>query len=80
MRAANTWYGFAVPAATPQPIVERLNASINKVLADPEISQRIRRAGAQPVGRTSTEEFSRMLAAETERWGTVIRQAGISLN
>jgi tripartite-type tricarboxylate transporter receptor subunit TctC len=80
MKAANTWYGFAVPAATPRPLVERLNASINKVLADPDIADRIRKAGAEPVGGTSTEEFSRMLAAETERWGTVIRQAGISLN
>jgi tripartite-type tricarboxylate transporter receptor subunit TctC len=80
MKAANTWYGFAVPVATPRPIVERLNAAINQVLADPGIAERIRKAGAEPVGRTSTDEFSRMLAAETERWRTVIKQAGISLN
>ena len=70
------WFALLAPRGTPQPILDRLNAQVNKALASPELRERLQRAGADPAGG-SIEEFRLRMAAETERWGKVIRFAGI---
>lgn len=75
----SSWFGFFAPAGTPREIVARLNREIVATLKRDAISQKLTAQGADIVG-SSAEEFSRYVAAETEKWGKVIRQAGIKAN
>jgi tripartite-type tricarboxylate transporter receptor subunit TctC len=71
----NGWFGFYVPAGTPKPIVDRLNAVIVKALNAPDVRERILALGFEPTG-TSPEEFARIMAADAARWGPIIRASG----
>ncbi|HEV2008915.1 MAG TPA: tripartite tricarboxylate transporter substrate binding protein, partial [Burkholderiales bacterium] len=71
-----TWYGMFAPARTPVNIVAKLNAQVVKILAEPEMAQRLASQGAEP--RSSTPaELATFMRDETERWKKVIRSAGI---
>jgi tripartite-type tricarboxylate transporter receptor subunit TctC len=70
------WYGVVAPAGTPRPIVERLNAEINKALTDPEVQRRMAPEGADAAPGTP-EEFGRFIRAEIDRWGGLIRRTGM---
>ena len=72
------WFGVVAPAATPRPIVERLNAEIRAALQDPEIRERALAAGTEPFTSTP-EEFSAMIREETKKWAEVIKAGGIKL-
>jgi len=74
----NNWYGFFVPAKTPRPIIDRLNAEINKILKMPDIISLHNAGGVVPLG-TTPEAFATFIAAETDKWAKVIRDAGIKL-
>ncbi len=69
------WGGIGVPRNTPIEIVEKLNGEINAALADRKIRARFAELGATPMMLTSAE-FSRFMAAETEKWGKVIKLSG----
>jgi tripartite-type tricarboxylate transporter receptor subunit TctC len=69
--------GVLVPATTPAQIIERLNREIVRIVADPEIGQRLAAIGFQAVGSTPTE-FGARIKAEIAKWATVIRNAGIA--
>jgi tripartite-type tricarboxylate transporter receptor subunit TctC len=73
---ATLWTGLVAPAATPAPIVQKLNAAINEGVKAPEVQQAFQRLGlyATPV---SPEEFNAFMIAETHRWAEIVRQAGI---
>ena len=72
-----TWYGLLAPARTPREIVMRINADLNKILAQPEFAQRILFQGVEAA--TSTPEgLGEMIRAEEERWRKVIKSAGIT--
>jgi tripartite-type tricarboxylate transporter receptor subunit TctC len=73
---ANGWYGVGVPKATPTEIVDRLNREINAALADPQMRRRLDELGCA-VFAGSPAEFGKFIAAETVKWGKVIRAAGI---
>ena len=73
---ANGWYGVGVPKATPTEIVDRLNREINAALADPQMRRRLDELGCE-VFAGSPAEFGKFIAAETAKWGKVIRAAGI---
>jgi tripartite-type tricarboxylate transporter receptor subunit TctC len=64
---APLWYGLSVPAATPKDVVERLNLTVNQVLADPDFISRARAIGMEPRGGTS-DEFAKYVQAEAARW------------
>jgi tripartite-type tricarboxylate transporter receptor subunit TctC len=66
-----------VPTGTPRPIVDKLNAAIVKVLADPEIQQRMRKGGAIAVSSKSPEDFKAYMDAETAKWTKVITDSGL---
>ncbi len=74
----NNWYGFFLPAKTPRPIVDRLNAEINRILKMPDIITLHNAGGIVPLG-TSPEDFSKFIGAETQKWAKVIKEAGIKL-
>ena len=73
---AVNWYGLLAPAGTPRPIIERLHAECVKLMAAPEIRERLRALGGEPDAR-APEQFAEFLRAEYARWGKVIREAGI---
>lgn len=71
----DTWYGVLAPAATPAPIINRLNAAFVKMLNDPATRKMLASRGTDP--QTSTpDEFARFIKSETERWGKVVRASG----
>ena len=70
------WFGLLAPAATPKPIVERLSADANRVLADPDVHSRMIALGADPRGNTP-EEFARFIRDDQAKWAKLIRDAGI---
>ncbi|MFD4836974.1 Bug family tripartite tricarboxylate transporter substrate binding protein [Achromobacter sp. NPDC058515] len=76
--AGGTWLGLFVSAKTPPDRVQRLNAELNKVLADPGVRDALIKQGGNPVGGTS-QEFDSFVRKETERWREVIQAAGIQV-
>jgi tripartite-type tricarboxylate transporter receptor subunit TctC len=73
---ASYWAGIGAPKNTPPEIVERLNREINAGVADPKIKERLGALGGIPMPMTP-DEFGTFIADETEKWGKVIRAAGI---
>jgi len=73
---ANGWAGFGAPRDTPAEIVAKLNQEINAVLADSTIIARLADLGSTPAAG-SPADFGRLIAEETEKWGKVIKFAGI---
>jgi tripartite-type tricarboxylate transporter receptor subunit TctC len=72
------WLGVVAPGDTPAAIIATLNQAINAGLADPKIKQTITDWG-EVVFASSPAEFGKFLAAENEKWGKLIRAAGIKL-
>jgi tripartite-type tricarboxylate transporter receptor subunit TctC len=73
---ASQWYGIGAPKATPADIIEKLNREINAGIADPGMKARFAAIGGEPLPG-SPAVFARLIAEETEKWGQVIRAAGI---
>jgi tripartite-type tricarboxylate transporter receptor subunit TctC len=72
------WFGLMAPAGTARTVVDWLNGETRKAFETPEVRERLMRQGLQlPVG--SPEEFAALIAAESKRWGEVIRTGGIKL-
>ena len=71
-----TWYGILAPAGTPRPIVARLNAEIVRIMHVPEMKDRLASMATDPVTSTP-EEFAAYIKEEIEKWGGVVRQAGL---
>jgi tripartite-type tricarboxylate transporter receptor subunit TctC len=75
---ANYWSGIVAPKNTPAQLVNELNRAINSALADPQIIARLRDIGATAIpGRPA--DFGKFIADETDKWGKVIRAAGIKV-
>ncbi len=73
---ASVWYGIAAPKGTPSDIVDKLNGAVNAALADPTVQKRLAELGGEPMPM-KPGEFGKLVASETEKWGKVIRAAGI---
>jgi len=71
---ASGWYGFFAPAATPKPIVSRLNAEAVKALRMPEVVRTLSSQGAEPVGG-SLEEFGAFVKSEIAKWANLVKVA-----
>ena len=70
------WFGVIAPAGTPVAVVERLNSEFRKVLAAPEVRDRLlNEGGMEPVGG-SAAQFARLIAAEREHWGKLVKETG----
>jgi tripartite-type tricarboxylate transporter receptor subunit TctC len=75
---ASGWYGIGAPKATPPAIVDALNAAINDCLFAPDMRARVANLGGR-VLLLKPAEFANLIAEETEKWGNVIRTAGIKV-
>jgi tripartite-type tricarboxylate transporter receptor subunit TctC len=69
---ASLWVGFMVPAATPQPVVDKLNAEIAKILSRPDIKEAWEKQGATPVVMLPAE-FKKFMDAEVVKWAGIIQ-------
>jgi tripartite-type tricarboxylate transporter receptor subunit TctC len=69
-------YGIGAPRNTPAEIVDKLNKEVNAALADPKMRARLADLGGTPLPG-SPAEFGQLIADETEKWGKVIKFAGI---
>jgi tripartite-type tricarboxylate transporter receptor subunit TctC len=75
---AVAWYGIVAPPQTPKHIVEKINADVNEALRQPELQDRLKKLSAQAFGG-SVERTAGYLQEEVERWGGVIKAAGVTL-
>jgi tripartite-type tricarboxylate transporter receptor subunit TctC len=73
---AGTWYGLLVPAGTPKDVISRLHAESVKLLALPDVKQRLDATGFEPIG-TTPERFAAYIRSEIEKWTKVVRSAGV---
>jgi tripartite-type tricarboxylate transporter receptor subunit TctC len=73
------WFGILAPAATPSPIVQRLNAEITAVLRSPEVRERFATAGLEPLPSTP-EDMAALMKVEAVKWGRVIKESGASVD
>ena len=71
------WYGIYVPSATPKDVVARINSEINKSLSAPDVQERIEKLGSLPGPQKTPDEIQAMMKSDFERWGKVVRAAGI---
>jgi tripartite-type tricarboxylate transporter receptor subunit TctC len=77
--AAPTWSGVIAPAGVPRPIIERLNAAINRAIASQIFRDRFASIGDEPAGG-SPEDFAEVIRSDSAKWGDVIRRAGARLD
>lgn len=73
------WFGVVAPASTPTPIVTTLHAAINAALDDDAVKASIRKLGVEPVAE-SREAFDAYIRSETQKWGDLVKTAGIKLD
>jgi tripartite-type tricarboxylate transporter receptor subunit TctC len=70
------WYGMVAPKGTPEDVIASLNRIATEAMADPAVKEKLASQGATLVG-DSPEHFRAFIAAEIEKWGAVIREAGV---
>jgi tripartite-type tricarboxylate transporter receptor subunit TctC len=73
------WLGVFVPAGTPAPIIERLNAEINKALAEPSIRANLLQAAQEPIGGTAAA-FARLFREDDEKYARLAKELDIKAN
>ena len=73
-----TWAGLYAPAGTPAPIIERLNAELNRMVQSPDVQERFQSGGLVPVGGTPAA-LGDYLKSEIARWTKVVKDAGIRI-
>jgi tripartite-type tricarboxylate transporter receptor subunit TctC len=74
-----TWYGLMAPARTPPELVARANASLNKALQHPESAAYFKTQGVDAAGGTAAD-FGAFIRAESVKWGTLAKAAGVKLD
>jgi tripartite-type tricarboxylate transporter receptor subunit TctC len=76
---ATAWFGIGMPKGAPKEAIDRVNAEINRALADPRMRARLAELGGVPmVG--SPEDFGKTIAAETEKWAKVVATSGATVD
>ncbi|MBY0335324.1 MAG: tripartite tricarboxylate transporter substrate binding protein [Acetobacteraceae bacterium] len=73
-----SWFAVFAPGATPQPVIQRLNAGFRRIMARPEVRRRMIEMGAEPADDTP-EALGALARSELERWTRVIREARITV-
>ena len=75
----NSWVGLMAPAGTPRHIVARLNQEVSKLMSRPDVRAALEKNGAEPA-TIGPAEFGRFLAAESSKWGAVVKKANIKVD
>jgi tripartite-type tricarboxylate transporter receptor subunit TctC len=70
------WYGIVAPANTPREVITKLHGEIVNILKSPEVRDKLAADGAEPVGSTP-EQFAAFIQSEIDKWGKVVKSAGI---
>ncbi len=73
------WQGVVVPAGTPAPVIDKLNAEIRRALQSPEMTRQLKAQGAQALGSTP-QEYAAYIKSEIARWGEVVKAANVKLD
>jgi tripartite-type tricarboxylate transporter receptor subunit TctC len=74
----NVWFGMQVPAATPRPVVDKLNRDIVTLLKEPDVVKRFRDQGVEVVASTP-EQFSKLVQSEVVKWTQLVQDANIRI-
>jgi tripartite-type tricarboxylate transporter receptor subunit TctC len=74
------WHGIFAPKGTPQPILDKLRADFNAVLAMPQVKERLVKSGAGEPYVTTPQQFAELLRADYERYGKVIKELGFKVD
>src|SRR3954447_9554710 len=77
--AAPTWSGVIGPAGIPRPVVDKLNAAINRAVQSPTFKERFASIGDEPAGGTP-EDFAETIAKDSAKWKEVVQRAGVRLD
>ena len=77
--AAESWFVLMAPAATPAAIVSRVSAEVDRILKKPEVIERFKGLGAEPVGGTP-DQLAQFIAAETRKWQQVVKASGAKVD
>ena len=77
--AAESWFVLVAPAGTPAAIINRMSAEVDRILKKPEIIERFKSLGADPVGGTP-EQLGQFIAAETKKWQQVVKDSGAKVD
>lgn len=72
---ATAWFGIGMPKGTPREFIDKINAEVNRALADPKMRERLAELGGKPIAGTP-EDFGRVIAAETAKWEKVVNASG----
>lgn len=75
-----TWNAILAPAGTPKPIVDTLNAAINKSLADPKVSGALEKAGINPTPGSTPQSTAAFIKAEIDKWAPIIKASGAQVD
>jgi tripartite-type tricarboxylate transporter receptor subunit TctC len=75
----SVWLGLVAPRGTPKPIIDKLNAEVARILADPGLREKAERTGNYPVSSTP-EEFAAFIHNEADRWSRVIADLHLRLD
>lgn len=76
---ATAWFGVGMPKGTPREAIEKMNAAVNKALADPKLRARLAELGGSPIPGTP-EDFGKTIVAETEKWAKVVAASGATVD
>ncbi|HEX4233950.1 MAG TPA: tripartite tricarboxylate transporter substrate binding protein [Caldimonas sp.] len=72
---ATAWFGIGMPKGTPKEIIDKVNAEVNRALADPKMRARLAELGGKPIPG-SADDFGKVIAAETAKWEKVVISSG----
>jgi tripartite-type tricarboxylate transporter receptor subunit TctC len=72
---ATAWFGIGMPKGTPKEIIEKVNAEVNRALADPKMRDRLAELGGAPIPGTP-EDFGKVIQSETDKWAKVVNSSG----
>jgi len=75
-----TWNALLAPASTPKPIIDKLNAAINKALADPAVSSALEKAGIDPTPGSTPDTTAEFVKAELAKWAPIIKASGAQID
>lgn len=76
---ATAWFGVGMPKGTPREAIDKMNAAVNKALADPKLRARLAELGGSPIPG-SPEDFGKTIVAETEKWAKVVAASGATVD
>jgi tripartite-type tricarboxylate transporter receptor subunit TctC len=72
---ATAWFGIGMPKGAPREIIDKVNAEVNRALADPNMREKLAALGGKPIAGTP-EDFGKVIAAETEKWAPIVKASG----